>query len=456
MPVQHAIKSKIVIGFFFFFLFLQSNAQLLTRTFKKEAVQADIKVAIDSLKRYHPGLYRYISKADFDLFTTQLIASAPDAGDIWDNYSYIAQLTNTVKCGHTRITPPAEDLQALRQVAVFFPLPTRWLHDSLYVCLPGSNGKDTWFHVSSINNMQSKDLLHYLENRFALDGDSREGKQLFFDNLAYYYAALIDRPSSFVLKLKPLEKGSDTLASVAPVTWIALENMRKSQGIILGTGRLFPFSYIQKNGVGVLTVKNFNSARHKAFGVNFKEFLDSVFTEINRASVKHLVIDIRNNGGGDDELGALLYSYLTNKPFRYFETVNRLEAGNVIPVQHPQLEWQRPQPQAYLGRTSLLVDGLTYSTAADFAAIFKEHKRGKVIGMETGGAYQGNNSGESVDVILPYTKLVLTIPLWQYTNAVANKKSKNGVLPDIEVMPSKRWLVTKEDEVMQTALGLYK
>jgi len=453
---QQPIKSKIVIGLFFSFLVLQANAQLLTRTFKKEAIQADIMVAIDSLKQYHPGLYRYIIKTDFDLLTTQLMASPPDTDNLWDSYSYIAQLTNMIKCGHTRITPPAEDLQALRQEEVFFPLPTRWLHDSLYVSLPGSNGKDAWFHVSTINGQLNKDLLQYLENRFALDGDSRHGKQQFFDNLAYYYAALVDRPSSFVLKLKPLQKGGDTLVTVAPLTWTVLENMRNNKGIILGTGRLFPFSYTHKNGIGVLTVKNFNSTRHKSFGVNFKEFIDSVFTEINRTSVKHLVIDIRNNGGGDDELGALLYSFLTSQPFRYFETINRLETGNVIPVPHPQLEWQRPQKKAYLGNVSLLVDGLTFSTAADFAAIFKEHKRGKVIGMETGGAYQGNNSGESVDVTLPHTKLIFTIPLWQYTNAVTNKKSRSGVLPDIKVTPSKRWLVTNEDEVMQTALRLYK
>lgn len=284
--------------------------------------------------------------------------------------------------------------------------------------------------------MSSADLLAYFEKRLALDGDSRKGKQLFFDNLAYYYAVFRERQSTFTLKLQSLSNKQDTIVEVPAMTWQELEKIRTENNIVFGTGRLNPFLFQVQGRTGMLTIRNFNSERHKTFGRNFPKFLDSVFRQIRDIKINQLVIDLRNNGGGDDEYGALLYSYLASKPFYYFKEVVKLDNAKFLKVQHPQLKPQPASAIAYAGKTSLLVDGLTFSTAADFSAIFKEHKRGLIAGMETGGTFQGNNSGVSTEVRLPRTGLVLSIPLWRYTNAVTDITSRNGVIPDVEILPS--------------------
>ena len=80
--------------------------------------------------------------------------------------------------------------------------------------------------------------------------------------------------------------------------------------------------------------------------------------------------------------------------------------------------------------------------------MFKEHKRGKIIGTETGGAFQGNNSGSSEEVQLPETGLILSIPRWRYTNAVTDTTSRRGIIPDISIIPNRSWLGLSPDEIL--------
>ena len=58
-------------------------------------------------------------------------------------------------------------------------------------------------------------------------------------------------------------------------------------------------------------------------------------------------------------------------------------------------------------------------------------KRATFVGEESGGGYCGNTSGLSASIVLPNSKLRLTIPMWGYWNAVAETADKHrGTLPD--------------------------
>jgi len=51
----------------------------------------------------------------------------------------------------------------------------------------------------------------------------------------------------------------------------------------------------------------------------FREFYKESFEEIHSKGSKAVIIDLRDNGGGEDELGQLLLSYLVDKPFKYYD-----------------------------------------------------------------------------------------------------------------------------------------
>ncbi len=121
---------------------------------------------------------------------------------------------------------------------------------------------------------------------------------------------------------------------------------------------------------------------------DFPGFLSETFRNIAEQQIKTLVIDLRNNQGGRDEYGALLYTYLTDQPFRYYNRIsvattdtsllNRLTIGglpllNVVPdyltsiqptngayayTNHANLSLQQPQPNGFKGTVYVLINGV--------------------------------------------------------------------------------------------------
>jgi|GEM_PF-5782702 len=434
----------------------QAVAQKRRPGYSKDTLTAadigrDLNLAYRQLRRYHPDLYRFSDKKTLDSGLSSLINSAPVRADYWAAYGHLSLLPGMIRCGHTTINPADEQWHRLSERSVFFPFPTRWLADTLYIDL-GAPGKEVWWRAVSINGKQTGDLLRNLGARLAMDGEMEEGKQGFLDNLSYYYAIWIERPPDFALELVSLTGDRDTAFRVNATSWNAVEELHRQKGIRFGSGALYPFRFERSGADAFLTVKNFNSARHVTFGADFPRFLDSVFSSIETASPARLMIDLRGNGGGDDAYGALLFSYLTSKPFRYFTEVKELRKGKLRSVPHPQTEIQQPRRNAYLGRVSLLTDGLTFSTASDFCAIFREHSRGNIYGTETGGAAAGNNSGISAIIHLPASAAALNIPMWRYTNAVTDPQFRRGVRPDFRIPPKLTWLFPAYDEVKSFAI----
>ena len=117
----------------------------------------------------------------------------------------------------------------------------------------------------------------------------------------------------------------------------------------------------------------------------------SRFAEIAGAAA--LVIDVRENGGGDSGEGYRLLSMLTDQPFR----TSRWQTREYVPANRA---WSRPegvhkgepgeaQPDGkrlYTGPVLLLTSARTYSAAEDFVVAFDAMKRGRIVGEATGGS----------------------------------------------------------------------
>ena len=101
------------------------------------------------------------------------------------------------------------------------------------------------------------------------------------------------------------------------------------------------------------------------------------------------------------------------------------------------------------------MDGLSFSTTAEFCSIAKTNNRGLFIGEETGGGYYGNNCGNFIETLLPNTKFVLSIPTTKYTMEVRPSiYIDRGIIPDIEVLPTIDDIIHKRDVQLNYALKL--
>ena len=232
-------------------------------------------------------------------------------------------------------------------------------------------------------------------------------------------------------------------------------------------------------GAAVLRVPTFADGP----GQPFKEWLAETFTAITGQSFTHLVVDLRDNEGGRDEYALLLLTYLMKKPFRYHtslraaadhfsflaytspgESFNATLAGIVrkdsagkfmLSAAHPTLGLHQPDPGAFQGKVFLLINGNTFSAAADVAALAQAHRQGVLIGQESGGAAAGNTSNGELLLTLPHSGIRVNIPLFEVTNAVPGTALPGrGVIPQYTTPSFARHVPSQPDPEMALALRL--
>ncbi len=217
-----------------------------------------------------------------------------------------------------------------------------------------------------------------------------------------------------------------------------------------------PTKYLQlsytTDNIAVLRLSTFFDGFLQPTGENFQGFLDSAFNDIKAKRVSRLIIDIRRNQGGYDHNGEIVYSYLTRKPFRYYASQESVK-GKITESQNHDLSLQQPKENSFNGKVYFLIDGRSFSGAAEFAAVAKSEHRGPFIGEETGGGYYGNTSGSEVFVTLPASQISCRIPLINYTLAVKKAAFPDrGVLPDYPVYATIYDILEKTDGQMAFAL----
>lgn len=117
----------------------------------------------------------------------------------------------------------------------------------------------------------------------------------------------------------------------------------------------------------------------------------AAFDEIAKSNA--LILDVRNNGGGNSTVGYSILSYLTDKFFKGSKWYTR----DYRPVFRPQGRAQENYgkdageiapdgKKVYTKPVIVLISPRTYSAAEDFTVAYVNMKRGRLIGEATGGS----------------------------------------------------------------------
>jgi C-terminal processing protease CtpA/Prc len=192
-----------------------------------------------------------------------------------------------------------------------------------------------------------------------------------------------------------------------------------------------------------------------------------------------LILVLRDNGGGADDLGKLVLSYLIGEPFQYYEDLvlngldfsfrkytnqkrklpsemlERQPNGKYRMVKHPNWGTQQPSKPGFTGKVYILINGNSFSTTSEFLSHAHARKRAVFIGEESGGGYYGNTSGPGALLTLPNTKLQAYVPLMTYYMAVRDyKAASHGVVPDHAVKYTIQELLAGTDKELALALEL--
>lgn len=248
------------------------------------------------------------------------------------------------------------------------------------------------------------------------------------------------------------------------------------------------FEVNENQNYAILTISR--SFHDPKIDPNYDSLLQQAFTEIRRKKISNLILDLRDNEGGSEHQQSTLISYLYNKPFKLYENIyvsrldyrplksilNTAEKDTSNLVDKNEDEWMRkisdnlwinnydyyeglqfkqPQKELFTGNIIVLVNGVSFSSAAALIANIKNTTEAVFIGEESGGTYEGPTGGGTVPIILPNSKIMVRISP-NINVGYMNKKHPigRGVIPDYPVTYTIDDVLLNRDLEMEVALGL--
>ncbi|RFS17898.1 S41 family peptidase [Emticicia sp. C21] len=414
-------------------------------------LQQDFKAFREGLEKDHAGLYTYKSKQQMDRFMDSCYATLNQSMTALEFGKLILEVISTLEDGHTRSNIPNLLMIYYNDHEKVFPLYPYFVNDKAYVLCGGVEGLIARTEIVKIDGKTIKEITDKIYRYLPSDGTIRTKKRQQLNDGAFpiLYHWIFGNKDTFEVQYKSKNGTVETLTIASKATKdFACEYQKKQSN-----PRPLQLAFLNTSSA-LLTVKTFDEGRLGRANIDFGGFLDSAFTAIKNKKISSLIVDVRDNGGGADDYGALLYSYLSQKSFRYF--FSKASNTHVVKVdENPLLGAQKPQPNSFKGKVFILTNGFSFSTTADFCATARSNDRAIFIGEETGGGYYGNTSGGSTEIILSNSQISVSIPLYKYINAVKKAQYPDrGTIPDYQIIPSIEDVLQHKNVELDFALGL--
>lgn len=411
----------------------------------REQAIFDIDALIYTINQVHPDIFSVCRQKDFLHAIKRAKASVPDSLTVPELYMLVAPVVAMIGDGHTGVRFPYNRLftSELLRMPLFMDVNTDFTltcTSSLDSIIP--RGAD----IISINGITADSLITSM-----LPYESGERTHFRIAGIDYDFPAfyqMLYPADSYTVVYRP-EGSKKTMTHIFPaVTWKTIKKRCPSTGSSLRHD-IYSFDIDSVNNVAVMDFRSFADVER------MEQFSDSMFTALREKNIGNLIIDLRNNGGGNSKVGDILLRYISPEPFTQMEksfvrttpmTFRLMGATGAT----PELTLYETEPSDYIqpltaeeghydGNVYLLISNNTYSSAGAFAWTFKVCGMGTVIGQETGGL--NVHYGDVVSYTLPISKLYTYIPLKRFWQFRADEDDIHGTIPDIEV-PAKDALST--------------
>lgn len=416
-------------------------------------LQQDFRFFREALEKNHAGIYTYKSKQQIDRFMDSCYATLRQPMTAIAFGKTVLQVISALEDGHTSSNVPRLLMNYYNEHEKVFPLYLYFVDNKAYVLCGEIEGLPAGTEIVTMDGKTMKEIADRIYQYLPSDGtiNTKKRQQLNDGAFPILYHWLFGNKETFAVQYKAKNGVVANLTVASKATKDFVCGYQKKQS----NPRPLQLTFLNTS-TALLTVKTFDEGRVSRANIDFGGFLDSAFTAIKNRKTTNLIIDVRDNGGGADDYGALLYSYLSQKPFRYFFS-KASNTHKVMVDENPLLGPQKPQANSFKGKVLILTNGLSFSTTADFCATARSNERAIFIGEETGGGYYGNTSGGRTEAVLPNSQIIAYIPLYKYINAVKKAKYPDrGTIPDYLVVPDIQDILQHKDVELDFALGLVK
>lgn len=468
-------------------------AQEIRKVAKTDLLK-DFNILAMALEEAHSGLFWYTTEQEYEQLKSEIIHQIKSKNHHTEVafYNLIAPLITITKEDHCDISLSDKTSNLLKESGKYFPFLIKYIEGKPYLYNDGIALEDKFngYILTTINGKEVKKIRTKLFQTFASDGNILSSKYRWLDDVGFasLYAKTINwRPKEFNITAINPKDNEEISITLNPCTRAELSQSFENFQANLNKKDI-PAKFELNGNIAILTINSFAGSDYKEAGMKFQKFIKQSFKSIRKNKIEHLIIDIRQNGGGTEGYEDYLFSYLTNEAYskyKFVETNNtqysfyehtdyssKKDQSGFEKImkkefafhptsgkyrRHKRIEKpEAPQEKPFLGNLYVLAGGVTYSGGAEFCSLVKENRSAFFIGEEVGGGYYGNTSGYSFTLTLPNSLIDIEIPIVRFVLDVNGQEKGTGVQPDFKVEPTINDFFNGIDTEMNFAIELIK
>lgn len=431
--------------------------------FSKIELLEDLAFLKKSLEETHYNLYAYTPKPEFDANYDQVKKDIKkDSFSLLEATSICQKIVSKANNGHTEIGFPGTSYRNYAtNDGTLFPLEIAFENGNALVRKNWSDNTEIQIG-SNVISINGRDIEHILSDIHPLISAERtyfKNAKLELYSFPRYYWQVYGKQDRFKVVIE--SNGNLKTHTIGAVHAIKGYEMKRNE--LIDSERKLKFMGTS----AYLKPGNFSGDEEK-----YQKFIDSAFLEIKRTGRKNLIVDLRNNGGGNNSFSDYLVSYFAARPFQWNSSF-QLKTSKLLKEQarknhdttqaywqnvlnHPngelykyEFEPYQPQPKnkRFTGRVYALVNRQSHSQATVTAAQIQDYGFGTIVGEET-GEYASLYASQ-FQYALPNTGIIVHVSKGKMVRVNGSTKEE-GVIPDIYI---KDHLLDEKDEILEELLS---
>ena len=430
-----------------------ATAAIMARRFSPDELRADFQALTAMIEHVHPNIRAIVNVAAYGRKKDEIRSSLDHPMTRLEFARLVSSINGMYQDGHTELHRPQEEWEVVKAREAVIPLHLAFDDDGATILRATDLPQiPDGVRLVSINGVSAADLRDWMTDR--VSGEALAFRRSYAADRFASGAWQRDLKAPFTIKWRTPNSTSE-FETVTPGVKFERWN---STGGPLGTGAY----RLEINGdVALLVINTLDGPLDK-----FKSFLMSAFANIQDQHVISVVLDLRQNTGGDSRQGDLLQSFLSDEvlpavaevvvkatpevKLRYKtllpENFRWIPLNSLVPMLRgiqnapddsfyrfdpdpptPRARWFR-NPLVFKGDLYVLISQVTYSSAVIFAQPFKYWRRATFIGETTGEPLRFY--GDNYEFELPNTKLQASVSHKQFS-LLGARDPNGGIEPDI-------------------------
>jgi hypothetical protein len=440
------------------------------QTFTPEELGADLAAMRRVFEEVHPDLYYFTTPEVIDRRMDEALAALEGPMTRVEFFPVAARFAASFGDGHTYAGIPFEEWSRhVSSGAPVFPFEVEWREDALLLLWVGPEEDPVapGDELLSVDGIPAQELVStFLAQRSSPVVSSLDRLSASFQ--MHLWLNGIEAP--FAIECRTAEGPVGLEREGIPFG--VLHSRRAAEAS-------YDYDYERIRGdVGYLDF------RRMVDGAAFDELLERAFADLRAHPPAGLIVDLRQNPGGDSRLGQALLDYVNDQPYRMAASKHWKMSARMrsflkqhvpawlrwLPLQHlhpmGRKLWSVPEGEIVVlegevvqpGENALRFDGpvcvligpRTASSATMTADAIEAFDLATLLGEETGAV--PNAFGEIYPFDLPGTHLPMGVSSALFVRASGDATDRRGVRPDIEVVASAADVLMGRDEVLELAL----